>query len=200
MRLKLRSGAQTGKLAAALAQLLVQDPLFCLYCPDPGRRQKFARAYFLYYLRRWSRLSRAYISADQTALAALTPRAALARLPHGIGALRLRLAAPGGLARLRAHHAEIAELMGVVLPAGAPVYNLRIFAPPGSPAAVSVVQEAVGYARLKKLALTYETMSDRFVDDFLQNGFRLGYRHPVVGSAAMQTLLFADFSGTAGGK
>ena len=200
MRLKLRSGAQTGKLAAALAQLLVQDPLFCLYCPDPGRRQKFARAYFLYYLRRWSRLSRAYISADQTALAALTPRAALARLPHGIGALRLRLAAPGGLARLRAHHAEIAELMGVVLPAGAPVYNLRIFAPPGSPAAVSVVQEAVGYARRKMLALTDETMSDRFVDDFLQNGFRLGYRHPVAGSAAMQTLLFADFSGTAGGK
>ncbi len=200
MRLKLRSGAQTGKLAAALAQLLVQDPLFCLYCPDPGRRQKFARAYFLYYLRRWSRLSRAYISADRTALAALTPRAALARLPHGIGALRLRLAAPGGLQRLRAHHAEIAELMEVVLPAGAPVYNLRIFAPPGSPAAVSVVQEAVGYARLKKLALTYETMSDRFVGDFLQNGFRLGYRHPVAGSAAMQTLLFADFSGTAGGK
>lgn len=200
MRLKLRSEAQTGKLAAALAQLLVQDPLFCLYCPDPGRRQKFARAYFLYYLRRWSRLSRAYISADQTALAALTPRAALARLPHGAGALRLRLAAPGGLARLRAHHAEIAKLMGVVLPAGAPVYNLRIFAPPGSPAAASVVQEAVGYARLKKLALTYETMSDRFVDDFLQNGFRLGYRHPVAGSAAMQTLLFADFSGTAGGK
>lgn len=200
MRLKLRSGARTGKLAAALAQLLAQDPLFCLYCPDPGRRQKFARAYFLYYLRRWSRLSRAYISADQTALAALTPRAALARLPHGIGALRLRLAAPGGLARLRAHHAEIAKLMGVVLPAGAPVYNLRIFAPPGSPAAASVVQEAVGYARLKKLALTYETMSDRFVDDFLQNGFRLGYRHPVAGSAAMQTLLFADFSGTVGGK
>lgn len=200
MRLKLRSGAQTGKLASALAQLFAQDPLFCLYCPDPGRRQKFARAYFRYYLRRWSRLSRAYISADQTALAALTPRAALARLPHGAGALRLRLAAPGGLARLRAHHAEIAELMGVVLPAGAPVYNLRIFAPPGSPAAASVVQEAVGYARLKKLALTYETMSDRFVDDFLQNGFRLGYRHPVVGSAAMQTLLFADFSGTAGGK
>lgn len=200
MRLKLRSGAQTGKLASALAQLLVQDPLFCLYCPDPGRRQKFARAYFLYYLRRWSRLSRAYISADRTALAALTPRAALARLPHGIGALRLRLAAPGGLQRLRAHNAEIAELMEVVLPAGAPVYNLRIFAPPGSPAAVSVVQEAVGYARLKKLALTYETMSDRFVDDFLQNGFRLGYRHPVAGSAAMQTLLFADFSGTAGGK
>lgn len=200
MRLKLRSGAQTGKLASALAQLLAQDPLFCLYCPDPGRRQKFARAYFLYYLRRWSRLSRAYISADRTALAALTPRAALARLPHGAGALRLRLAAPCGLQRLRAHHAEIAELMGVVLPAGAPVYNLRIFAPPGSPAAASVVQEAVGYARLKKLALTYETMSDRFVDDFLQNGFRLGYRHPVDGSTAMQTLLFADFSGTAGGK
>lgn len=194
MRLRLRSGAQAGRLADTLAQQLADDPLFYLYCPDDGCRQKFVRAYFSYYLPRWNRLRSAYISADSAALAALTPQAVLAGAAHGCGAFRLRMAAPGGLQRLRAHNVEVARLMQVLLPVGTPVHNLRVFAPFSAGLPAAVLDEAIGYAQLKNLALTYETMHDRFLDDFLQRGFQVGYRHPVAGSGVMQTVLFADFS------
>lgn len=194
MKLRLRGSARTGELAGELSQRLASDPLFCLYCPDPARRQKFAYAYFLYYLRFWAGKGRAYISADRSAIAALTPRAALLKKPAGSGAVRLRLASAAAFRNMCAHHSELAELMQVVLPAGRPVCNLRVFAPPGSPAAGEVVDEALGFAKLKNLSVTYETTSGRYVDTFLKNGFQLGYQNPVIGRQEMQTVLFADFS------
>lgn len=193
MKLRLRGAGETGRLAGELSQRLADDPLFCLYCPDPARRQKFAYAYFRYYLRFWAGRGRAYISADRSAVAVLTPRDALLQKPHGPGALRLRLADPAAFRSMCAHHKEVAALMQVVLPAGRPVCNLRVFAPSGG-AAAETVGEALGFARLKNLSVTYETTSSRFVDAFLKTGFRLGYQNPVVGRREMQTVLFADFS------
>lgn len=197
MKLRLRGRAAVTDLAGSLSQSLADDPLFCLYCPDPAHRQRFAFAYFSYYLTRWAGGGRAYISDDRSAVAILTPKSKMERVPHGSGAWRLRFTVPGAFENMCAHHCEIAELMQVVLPADLPVCNLRLFAPSHSRAAGAVLQEAVGYARLKNLPLTYETVSDSdcFVDKLLQSGFRVGYRGPVAGGH-MQTVLFADFSQT----
>lgn len=194
MKLRLRGRGAVSRLAGELSQRLADDPLFCLYCPDPARRQKFAYAYFSYYLRFWAGRGRAYISQDHCALATLTQRDAILQKPAGPGAVRLRLAGSGAFHNMCAHHREVAALMQVILPAGRPVCNLRVFAPPDSPAVSEVVGEALDYARLKKLSLTYETTSGRYVQGFLKNGFQLGYRNPVIGWQEMQTVLFADFS------
>lgn len=180
---------QVKRLAEQMAEMLITDPVFMLYCPEKGKRGKFIKAYFEYYIPIWVQQEKILVDESQSIMLVMLDKSDLQASFFSKKPTSLRLGRNSQ--NIFMHREIINGISEVILPETMDCLCISVFGKLQTSlnSIVQLTTEAKEYAARKNCALIYETFSKKLIPTMEGCGFNIAYQKPFLNTQFLQTVM-----------
>lgn len=186
---KKRKNNQVKRLAEQMAEMLITDPVFMLYCPEKSKRLKFIKAYFKYYIPIWIQQEKVLVDESRSVMLVMLDKSDLQASFFSKKPLSMRLGRNSQ--NIFMHREIINGISEIILPETMDCLCISVFGKPQTSlnSIAQLTAEAKEYAAQKNCALIYETFSKKLIPAMEGCGFSIAYQKQFLNTQFLQTVM-----------